>query len=143
MRGDSSFAAVLTGDAQHYRDVVAGEWTGGGWYSRGYSGTSQIGGDTMWSLTQPWATLAGIPNAQQAATMVENFRHYLTGVGMPGGPSRVGSALQPPPTPPAGQTVFSSKGLQDAVSAWWSVNEPMVAAYAELDEAVPNAGNDA
>src|SRR5437763_752566 len=139
LRGDSAFAAVLDADAQHYRDVVAKEWSGGGWYSRGYSGASQIGGDTMWSLTQPWASLAGLPDAQQANQLATNFRHYLTGVGMPGGPSRGGSALQPPPTGALNQSAFSSKSLQDAVSAWWSVNEPMVAAYAQLDETVPNA----
>ena len=44
---------------------------------------------------QPWAILAGAPDASQAATLVANIRRYLGGVGATAGPSRIGSAQSP------------------------------------------------
>ena len=43
LRGDRAFAAQLRRRAAELREVVAREWTGRGWYSRGYNGSLQIG----------------------------------------------------------------------------------------------------
>jgi hypothetical protein len=137
LKGDRAFAARLRASADRYARIAKREWTGG-WYSRGYSGLFQIGADEIMAEPQPWALIAGLADASQARTLVDNFRRYLTGVGMPGGPSKVGSALRPPPTGITG-VIARQKALADGVAAWWAINEPMVWAYAVSDELVPNA----
>ena len=59
------------------------EWTGRGWYSRGYGAGGQIGRGAIFGEPQPWALLAGAPNRGQARTLVANIRRFLTGVGAP------------------------------------------------------------
>src|SRR6185295_2899965 len=42
-RGDRAFAASLRSDGRELRAVMQREWTGRGWYSRGYGAAGQIG----------------------------------------------------------------------------------------------------
>ncbi|HZT67888.1 MAG TPA: hypothetical protein VFA11_19010 [Acidimicrobiales bacterium] len=144
-----AFASELSNSAAAYRAAVAKEWTGKGWYSRGYSGTNQIGANQIWSLTQPWAILAGIPSPSQSRSLVANFLRYLTGVGAPCGPARTGSSLTPNPNDngTAGQRCVypgpDPAGINHDVAAWFALNGPMVMAYDHLDGAVPGANADA
>ncbi len=93
--GDARFARRLRRRARALGVALRAQWTGRGWYSRGYAGTQQVGRGVIFGEPQPWAILAGIPNAAQAATLVHNIRHFLGGIGEPGGPSRIGSAMIP------------------------------------------------
>jgi hypothetical protein len=93
--GDARFARQLRRRARTLRGVLRAQWTGGGWYSRGYAGSQQVGRGVIFGEPQPWAILAGIPDAAQAATLVRNIRHFLGGIGEPGGPSRIGAAMIP------------------------------------------------
>ncbi len=93
--GDASFARRLKRRARVLRTVMQSQWTRGGWYSRGYAGTQPVGQGVIFGEPQPWAILAGVPNAAQAATLVRNIRHFLGGIGEPGGPTRIGSAMVP------------------------------------------------
>ena len=43
LRGDRAFARQLRARARELKAVVRREWTGRGWYSRGYDGDRQIG----------------------------------------------------------------------------------------------------
>lgn len=145
LKGDTTFATQLGASARSIRAALAKQWEPGGWYNRGYSGTQPIGNTEIWALAQPWALLSGVPAASQAAQVVANFRRHLTGVGAPGGPSKIGSALVPEPaddsanpssnlySTPAGQTVG------DAVAAWFAIDDPMAWAYGTVDSEVPNA----
>ncbi len=93
--GDRRFAAEVRARARALRQAVERQWTGGGWYSRGYAGSRQVGSGVIFGEPQPWAILAGIPTRAQAATLVGNIRHFLGGIGEPGGPSRIGAAMIP------------------------------------------------
>ncbi len=93
--GDARFARQLRRRARDLKKIMRGQWTGGGWYSRGYAGARQVGSGVIFGEPQPWAILAGIPDRAQAATLVRNIRHFLGGVGEPGGPSRIGAAMIP------------------------------------------------
>ena len=46
--------------------VVRREWTGRGWYSRGYTGDARSARGVIFGEPQPWAILAGVPSARQA-----------------------------------------------------------------------------
>ena len=50
--------------------MVEREWTGKGWYSRGYFGDRQIGKGMPFMEPQPWALLAGVPTREQSRTLV-------------------------------------------------------------------------
>jgi hypothetical protein len=89
------FAAQLRATAAGLRTVVEREWTGLGWYSRGYFADRQIGSGMPFLEPQPWALLAGVPTSEQSRTLVANIRRFLTGHGAPGGPTRIGSAIAP------------------------------------------------
>jgi hypothetical protein len=93
--GDPAFARRLQRRGQALRTALRAQWTGGGWYSRGYAGRRQVGRGVIFGEPQPWAILAGVPDGPQVATLVRNIRHFLTGIGEPGGPSRIGSAMIP------------------------------------------------
>ena len=98
LRGDRRFAAALRGDAAELRAVLRREWTGRGWYSRGYGANGRIGQGAIFGEPQPWALLAGVPDRRQARTLVANVRRFLTGVGAPPqthGPARIGSSQSP------------------------------------------------
>jgi hypothetical protein len=93
--GDASFARQLRRLGQALRSALRAQWTSGGWYSRGYAGTRQVGKGVIFEEPQPWAILAGIPDPAQTASLVHDSRHFLSGIGEPGGPARIGSALVP------------------------------------------------
>ncbi|HEY1828066.1 MAG TPA: hypothetical protein VGF87_08600, partial [Acidimicrobiales bacterium] len=93
--GDHAFAAQLRAAGAKDLTVLKGQWTGQGWYSRGYSGLTQVGSGVLFEEPQPWAILAGAPTPAQAATLVKNIQRYLDGVGAPDGPTRIGSAIVP------------------------------------------------
>jgi hypothetical protein len=95
LRGDSDFAAELRARGSELQEVMDREWTGKGWYSRGYFGTRQIGRGMPYLEPQPWALLAGVPSREQAQTLVGNIRRFLTGHGAPDGPSKIGSSMAP------------------------------------------------
>ena len=151
-RGDAPFAAVLRADGEELRRVVASEWTGRGWFSRGYAGVNQLGAGVIYAEPQAWALLAGAASPEQEATLVANVRRYLTGVGAPGGPSPIGSAQVPSasdpdvtekPLPLLGDAgLLGSYGGGNAAffgGVWYALNGPLVWATASLDGTVGGA----
>ncbi|MGH7897980.1 MAG: GH36-type glycosyl hydrolase domain-containing protein, partial [Candidatus Binatia bacterium] len=93
-RGDTDFAARLGATAADLHAILDREWTGRGWFSRGYSGVTRLGRGVIYLEPQPWALLAGAASSDQAATLVANIRRFLTGIGAPpelNGPARIGS----------------------------------------------------
>jgi hypothetical protein len=96
--GDHAFAAIVRTAAARNLQTLRREWTGNGWYSRGYSGALQVGSGVIMEEPQPWAILSGAPSVSQARTLVANIRRFLDGVGAPAvvhGPSRFGTAIAP------------------------------------------------
>jgi Glycosyl hydrolase 36 superfamily, catalytic domain/Glycosyltransferase family 36 len=147
-RGDSAFAADLRADATELRAVLAREWTGRGWYSRGYGASGQIGTGVIFGEPQPWALLAGVPSAAQATTLVANIRRFLTGVGAPAqthGPAKIGSSQSPARNDPdVTEHTEPEAGIggNNAVyvgGAWYAINGWLTWALGELDGVVPNA----
>ena len=105
LRGDRAFAAALRADAAELRGVLRREWTGRGWYSRGYGASAGSATAPIFGEPQPWALLAGVPDRRQARTLVANVRRFLTGVGAPPqahGPARIGSSQSPASQRPGG-----------------------------------------
>src|SRR5207248_11193902 len=97
-RGDHAFAGRLRASGARGLDTLRHEWTGRGWYARGYSGARQFGTGAIFGEPQPWAILAGAPSPTQASTLVANIRRFLTGIGAPPqvhGPARIGSSQSP------------------------------------------------
>jgi hypothetical protein len=148
LRGDRRFARALRSDARELRAVLRREWTGGGWYSRGYGERGQIGSGAIFGEPQPWALLAGVPNRRRARTLVANIRRFLTGVGAPsetGGPARIGSSQSPARNDPeVTERTEPQIGIGDnnAVyvgGAWYAVNGWLTWALGELDGKVPRA----
>ena len=144
-RGDRGFAAELRTRTAALRDVLRAQWTGGGWYSRGYAGERQIGVGAILGEPQPWALLAGIPTRRRAATLVGNVRRFLTGVGAPHGPARIGSSLCPAnDDPDVTERSIPFDGVGDNNSnyiggVWFDVNGWLTWALGELDGVVPRA----
>ena len=144
--GDPEFASELRTRSAELLEVERREWTGMGWYSRGYSGDRQIGAGAIFGEPQPWAILAGAPAPAQAATLVANIRRFLDGVGAPPivhGPARIGSALTPAFNDPD-VTERAPGGVGDNVSnyvggVWFDVNGWLTWALGELDGVLPNA----
>lgn len=146
--GDTAFAAELRTRAAEVAQVVAGQWTGLGWYARGYAGDRQIGQGAIFGEPQPWAILAGIPTPEQARTLVSNIRRFLDGVKAPkvvDGPSRIGSSLTPASNDPAvTERSMPPGGVGDNNSnyvggVWFDVNGWLTWALGELDGVVPKA----
>jgi hypothetical protein len=147
-RGDRAFAAALRADAAELRAVLQGEWTGRGWYSRGYGDRGRIGSGAIFGEPQPWALLAGAADGARARTLVANIRRFLTGVGAPpqtGGPARIGSSQSPARNDPAvTERTEPQIGIGDnnAVyvgGAWYAINGWLTWALGELDGVVPRA----
>ncbi|MBV9213889.1 MAG: hypothetical protein JOZ25_09625, partial [Actinobacteria bacterium] len=149
-RGDHGFAQQLRASGARDLATVRREWTGLGWYSRGYSGIRQLGSGAIFGEPQPWAMLAGAPNAQQAQTLVANIRRFLTGIGAPSqlhGPSKIGSSQSPSTddpavtersNPPVGQAV----GTRNAVwvgGSWYAIDGTLVWGLGHLQGVVPHA----
>jgi hypothetical protein len=145
--GDAEFAAVVRARAAELRDTLAGEWTGRGWYSRGYGGDRQIGAGVLFGEPQPWALLAGIPDRADAALLVENMQRYLDGEHAPRivhGPSRIGTPQSPARNDPDVTEFTAEVGIGDnnAVyvgGVWYDINGWLTWALGELDGVVRNA----
>ncbi len=164
--GRSAFASQL--DAAGAKDLATlrGQWTGQGWYSRGYSGTTQVGSGVIFEEPQPWAILAGAPTQSQVETLIANIHRYLDGYGAPGGPTKIGSALVPGikdpgvtehgPIPaldnmPQVPQIYADDPPTNTLSGadeypggtWFDPNGWLTRAYASLDGEVPGAVDDA
>ena len=148
LRGDHAFAAQLRSAGARDLATVRRQWTGGGWYSRGYAGATQLGQGAIFEEPQPWAILAGAPNPTQAQTLVNNIRRYLDGVGAPAdlhGPALTGSALTPAYNDPevTERTTIGSGGAQNNSNypggSWFDPNGWITWALGELDGTVPGA----
>src|SRR5439155_26460584 len=124
------------------------EWTGKGWFSRGYAGERQLGSGAVFGEPQPWAILARAPSRKQTRVVVKNVRRYLTGVGAPAvvhGPARIGSSQSPAANDP-GVTEHSqpSAGIGGNAAVyvggtWFAVNGWLTWALGTLDRVVPHA----
>ncbi len=152
--GDARFARQLRRRAQALRSVMRGQWTGRGWYARGYAGSRQVGAGVIFGEPQPWAILAGIPDRAQAATLVHNIRHFLGGVGEPGGPSRIGAAMIPaynaPDITERGDSAIVALGAAEPDSpaanaaewpggSWFDIDGWLTWALGSLDGELPHA----
>ncbi len=144
-RGDGAFAKELRTRGKQLRRVVGHEWTGKGWYSRGYGGDRQIGSGAIFGEPQPWAILAGVPSRKKAARLVANIQRFLDGVGAPRGPSRIGSSLTPAHDDPdvtersAGAVGVGDNTANYVGGTWFDVNGWLTWALGELDGVVPKA----
>jgi hypothetical protein len=145
LRGDTAFAGQLRAAAARDVQTLHAQWTGQGWYSRGYAGQRQIGQGAIFGEPQPWAILAGAPSAGQSQALVANIRRYLTGIGAPGGPERIGSSQSPAANDPGvTETSQPSGGVGDnhAVyvgGTWFAVDGWLTWALGTLDGIVPHA----
>jgi glycosyl hydrolase family 36/glycosyl transferase family 36 len=149
LRGDRAFAKELRAAAAGLLSTLRGQWTGGGWYARGYAGNQQLGQGVVWLEPQPWAVLAGAPSSAQAGTLVTNIRRYLDGVDAPAvvhGPDRIGTSLSPARNDPGiSETTSlpgSGEGNDNAVypgGTWYEPDGWLTWAYASLDGEVPGA----
>ncbi|MEA2422568.1 MAG: cellobiose phosphorylase, partial [Thermoleophilaceae bacterium] len=149
-RGDHAFAAALRGSGARDLATERREWTGKGWYSRGYSGERQIGSGAVFGEPQPWALLAGAPSASQAAKVVANVRRFLTGVGAPPevhGPAQIGSSQSPASNDPDvtersnPPRTIGGNGAVYVGGTWFAVNGWLTWALASLDGVVPHAAD--
>jgi len=160
MLGDHVFAAEARLAGARDLATLRREWTGKGWYSRGYSGARQVGSGVIMEEPQPWAMLAGAPSGPQDSTLVANIRRYLDGFGAPHGPSRFGTAIAPSRFDP-GVTEYGTVPLlfktfgpgfdtqPDGSSwdssaewpggTWFDLNGHLTWAYASLDGTLRNA----
>jgi hypothetical protein len=162
LRGDHAFAAQLRAAGAKDVATLRAQWTGKGWYSRGYSGNRQVGSGVIFEEPQPWAILAGAPSAAQSNTLVANIRRFLDGVGAPaslGGPAKFGTAQVPAqadpgvtekgPLPVNGSVpdlfnqLTPNSPLQGADEwpggVWFDLNGWLTWAYGSLDGVVPGA----
>ena len=157
LRGDHSFAARLRAAGAKALTTLNQQWTGKGWYSRGYSDLNQIGRGVIFEEPQPWAILAGAPSRSQANTLVHNIRRYLDGVGAPrrlGAPARFGTAQVPAYADPgvtehAGAPALAlikadtNSPIQGADEwpggVWFDLNGWLTWAYGTLQGVVPGA----
>lgn len=145
---DHEFAVEVRARAAELRRVLRGQWTGRGWYPRGYDGERQIGAGAIFGEPQPWALLAGIPTSRQAKRLVANIRRFLGGVGAPPivhGPSLIGSSLTPAYNDPdVTERSDMPVGVGDnnanyVGGVWFDVNGWLTWALGELDGVVPRA----
>jgi hypothetical protein len=149
LRGDRAFAARLRRAGARNLATTRREWTGRGWYSRGYAGDRQIGRGAIFGEPQPWALLAGAASARQARTLVANVRRFLTGVGAPAsvhGPAKIGSGQSPAASDPAvterSSPVSTATGDNNAVfvgGSWYAVNGWLTWALGRQAGVVPRA----
>ncbi len=151
LRGDHAFAGQLRAAAASLLTTLRSQWTGPGWYARGFAGSRLLGSGAIWLEPQPWAILAGAPNPGQASTLVANIRRYLDGVGGPPalhGPDRIGTSLSPAADDP-GITETTTlpgtgEGDNNAVypgGTWYEPDGWLTWAYASLGSEVPHSGS--
>ena len=160
MLGDHVFALEARVAGARNLATLRREWTGKGWYSRGYSGAQQVGSGVIMEEPQPWAILAGAPSLSQDKTLAANIRRFLDGYGAPHGPSRFGTAIAPSrfdpdvteygtvpllfktfgpgfDTQPDGSSWDSSAEWPGGT--WFDLNGHLTWAYASLDGKLRNA----
>jgi len=166
LMGEGSFAEALDAAGAKDLQVLRGQWTGRGWYSRGYSGTSQVGKGVIFEEPQPWAILAGAPTPEQDETLQANIHRYLDGYGAPGGPTKIGTAIIPGyndpgvtehgPQPflaevPGLPSIYDEDPPTNTLSGsdewpggtWFDPNGWLTWAYAKLEGTLPGAVEDA
>jgi hypothetical protein len=166
LMGDQQFAARLDAAGQRDLSVLRGQWTGKGWYSRGYSGATQVGSGVIFEEPQPWAILAGAASPAQDQTLAANIRRFLDGYGAPAGPTKIGSALVPGfddpgvtehgPVPtvnniPGFPSIYRGDPPSNTLSGadewpggvWFDPNGWLTWAYASLQGILPGAVDDA
>ena len=150
VRGDHAFASQLRASGKRDLATVRREWTGRGWYSRGYSGIQQLGRGAIFGEPQPWAMLAAAPSAKQARTLVANIRRFLTGVGAPRqlhGPAKTGSSQSPSTDDPevterSNPAIGQYVGTRNAVwvgGSWYAINGVLAWGLGTLQGVVPHA----
>jgi hypothetical protein len=150
-RGDKAFAGELRKSGARDLATERREWTGRGWYSRGYAGSRQLGSGAVFGEPQPWALLAGAPKSRrQARKVVANVRRFLTGVGAPAvihGPARIGSSQTPASNDPDvtersdPPRTIGGNGAVYVGGTWFAVNGWLTWALASLDGVVPHAAS--
>jgi hypothetical protein len=147
-RGDHTFAQQLRTSGARDLATTRAEWTGKGWYSRGYSGARQLGQGAIFGEPQPWAVLAGAPSGSQANTLVANIRRFLTGIGAPpqiNGPAKIGSSQSPAANDPdvteksQPQTGVGTNNAVWVGGAWYAINGTLAWALGQLQGVVPHA----
>jgi hypothetical protein len=144
-RGDKAFAAELRRGCARDLATERREWTGKGWYSRGYNGDRQIGSGAVFGEPQPWAILAHAPSRKQAPTVVKNIRRFLTGIGAPHGPAKIGSSQSPAADDPdvtehsQPQNGIGGNAAVYVGGTWFAVNGWLTWALGTLDRVVPHA----
>jgi hypothetical protein len=147
-RGDHAFAAELRRSGARDRATERREWTGRGWWSRGYAGERQIGSGAVFGEPQPWALLARAASRVQARRVVANIRRFLTGVGAPAvihGPAQIGSSQSPASNDPDvtersnPPDTIGGNGAVYVGGTWFAVNGWLTWALASLDGVVPHA----
>jgi hypothetical protein len=147
-RGDRAFAAALRKSGARDRATERREWTGRGWWSRGYAGERQIGSGAIFGEPQPWGLLARAWSRVQARRVVANIRRFLTGVGAPAvihGPARIGSSQTPASNDPDvtersdPPRTIGGNGAVYVGGTWFAVNGWLTWALASLDGVVPHA----
>jgi Glycosyl hydrolase 36 superfamily, catalytic domain/Glycosyltransferase family 36 len=148
-RGDRPFARTLRKRGGELRRMVRKQWTGKGWYARGFKADgTQIGAGAIFGEPQPWAILAGVPSRKKARTLVANHRRFLGGVGAPAvvnGPSKIGSSLSPASNDPdVAERSQPPGGVGDnnanyVGGTWFDVNGWLTWALGEIDGVVPKA----
>jgi hypothetical protein len=159
LRGDKEFAEELRKAGAEDLATIKGQWTGR-WYTRGWSGATQVGTGVIFEEPQPWAILAGAPSKEQAATLAGNIHRFLDGYGAPGGPAEFGTAqvpsrhdpevtelgpearavaLLPPPFLAALPDASLTGASQWPGGVWFDLNGHLTWAYGSLDGVLPNA----
>jgi hypothetical protein len=159
LRGDKQFAAALRKAGAADLATIRGQWTGR-WYTRGWSGDSQVGTGAIFEEPQPWAILAGAPTRGQAATLAGSIHRFLDGYGAPGGPARYGTAqvpsrhdpgvtelgpearavaLLPPPALDQLPDASLTGASQWPGGIWFDLNGQLTWAYSSLDGALRGA----
>ncbi|MBJ7328563.1 MAG: hypothetical protein JHC95_01630 [Solirubrobacteraceae bacterium] len=133
LKGDTAFAAEVRTRADQVLRQLRSEWTGRGWYARAYAGSRQIGRGVIIEEPQPWALLAGAPDAEQTRTLLANIERFLTGS------SKIGSSISPAANDPdvtERNWLYPSKGGADGsatqAGVWYSLNGSLVWALARL-----------
>ncbi|MGH8531048.1 MAG: GH36-type glycosyl hydrolase domain-containing protein [Nevskiales bacterium] len=148
LKGDTAFATTVRTRAAELQQKLDDEWTGRGWYSRGYSLLTQIGRGAIFAEPQSWALLSGAPDLDQATTLMMNLRRFLAGIGAPPeihGPTPVGSTQSPAASDPeVSETSIAPQGVGDGNAVyvggvWYALNGPLVWALGQRDGTVPGA----
>jgi hypothetical protein len=149
--GDHAFADRLRRLGERDLAQLRREWTGRGWYARGYLGLDQVGTGAIYLEPQPWAILAGAPNASQATTLVGNIERYLQGRDAPPelrGPTRIGTSQSPARADPDVTETDAVDGVGDGNAVyvggtWYALNGPLTWALGELAGEVAGAARKA